>query len=362
MKRYIICSSPNGRGIHRYAQFLEERLKGSELIQCGYVRGMFVWWELVGIVVHLRRLVRADGLVFVNTRVTPLIWLLIDWRKVSVIVHDLMDTSQDRGWGEIGKGNRIRGYLNTWLIESSISRAGCVICNSRYTQERLIAWKGESFCKSLVLRPPLTFSRDDLSSHECDMGDDRKECIRFLAVAGTSKNKAIEDYFKWHRYVESITENKTNLTIYGLTLASLPTYNRDYVESCDGRIVIKSRRPSQELLRDYLDCTYFLSLSREEGFGIPVADAVAFGVRVIARDIEAFREQKMELSDSSGIVLAGDLKGVSAATNELLEDVNRLPIGYYDKLERIVRYRTALEGQQSSVDSVFGNKRFIKNE
>ena len=362
MKRYIICASPNGRGIHKYAQFLEEELKESELIQCGYVRGMFVLWELLGIVRHWRKLVRADELVFVNTRVSPLVWLVIDWRKVSVIVHDLMDTSQDQGWGEMARGDRIRGYVNTWLIGRSISRAGCVICNSRYTQERLIAWKGESYCKSLVLRPPLTFSRDELSSHQFNGGYAGKECIHFLAVAGMSANKAIEDYFKWHRNVESVTEYKVKLTIYGLTYASLPMDSKEYVYSCAGRIRIKYRRPSQELLRDYLDCTYFLSLSREEGFGIPVADAVAFGVRVIARDIEAFREQREGLSDASGIVLAGDLEGVSVETEKMVEEVRRLPVGYYDNLERVVRYRKALEGQHSSVDSVFTKTRYIKDE
>ena len=56
------------------------------------------------------------------------------------------------------------------------------------------------------------------------------------------------------------------------------------------RIVLHYRVSDAELLHEYVSSDLFISLSTSEGYGIPVADAIGFGIDVVLRDIDVYRE------------------------------------------------------------------------
>ena len=86
----IVCSSPNGRGIYRYARGLAR--VGSVPILCPKTKSGFMLWEQLGLIGHLSDILRARYVFFANTRVSPLLWPFIDWKRTVVVMHDLMMT------------------------------------------------------------------------------------------------------------------------------------------------------------------------------------------------------------------------------------------------------------------------------
>lgn len=75
---------------------------------------------------------------------------------------------------------------------------------------------------------------------------------------------------------------------------------------------------SDETYRDVLaTATALLSASRDEGFGLPVLEAMALGVPVVLSDIPAFREVA---ADAGSYVTPGDAAGFAAAVRALDDD------------------------------------------
>lgn len=308
-ERLVICSSPNGRGIEKYAEYLS-RLMGAEIVTCARDTRYFMVWEVFGILRYVRRLRRAEEIVFANTRVSPLLWALIDWQRVTVVVHDLMDTivekEGNRKVSHARKEVRIARRINSWFMRVSIIKAGRIVFNSRYTQSEVRRWIGNRDVKGCIISPPPSFER---LVRKTSIKEDRQvegnKGLRLLAVTGTSRNKAHEDYASFHRGLEVRIGRGVELVMYGIRLSQTSSQFRDWVVNGEGKVMVKYKREEEELLDDYLDCDFVVSLSSEEGYGMPVADALGFGIPVIAKSIDAFNEIKVDL-DLDGIMLLSD--------------------------------------------------------
>ena len=344
---YVVCSTPNGRGIHRYALYLSKEVCNYELV-APKRKKRFLWWEMVEIVRHCRKLMKADRVIFVNTRISPLLWPFLRWSKITVVVHDIMDTDGEakvvimdesllQGCVRIA---RVR--LNSWVFRYSVKHAGSVICNSRYTRENLAIWLDMKYRESTVVHPPLSF-RQVLEVGNGRDKDVTTEVIDILAVAGMSRNKCVYDYLRWHNEMRKRTNRELKLTIYGVEMERLDEEGIGYINRNGDSIKVKYGRSSDELAKDYLDCSFFLSLSGEEGYGMPVADACSFGIRVVARSIGAFKEQKECERGRECLVLRESLEECVEESINMLAWLDKASNSYFDKRSRINRYQKWLD-------------------
>lgn len=313
-KRLVICSSPNGRGIEKYAKYISGLLRGS-LITCEGMDKGFVLWEFLGILRYTRDIIGAEQVVFTNTRVSPLLWVILDWRRVAVVVHDLMDTDGEilRGSGLIsntsaGIRKRVIRKVNSWMVKKSIEQASGVIFNSKYTESEVRRWLGKECARTCVLSPPPSFEKLVMERrHILKQKKEARELVKVLAVTGTSDNKSHEEYMTFHTELESRLGRRVEIIMYGIDLSKTRDEFRKWVANKKDRVRVKYRRSEVELIKDYLDCDFVISLSREEGYGMPVADALGFGIPVVARSIVSYREIKMSLDSSELMCLADDV-------------------------------------------------------
>lgn len=344
----VICSSPNERGIHQYAKTLNTLISNSELILCPWKSGNYVAWEMLGLILSYGKFRRFSHYIFCNSRISPLLWPLVRRDRVTVVVHDLMDTSQGTD-GQVERFRLLRWMktmVNTVLIRHSVRRAGSVIVNSAYTRSGLRAWLGKSLPTVHVLHPPPSFGevKGTLKRPIVGSYQDRDEnSINVLAVAGVTANKSLSDYFTWHREVTEMTDKRVRLTLYGARLRELSLSEREYVVEMAGLIVLKYRERKSVLLSDYLGCDFVISLSSEEGFGIPVADAVGFGIEVIARRIKAYEEQHSSKVGGMHLRLGRDLHECCMMTLGLIEEVKYFSPKYFTAEERLKRYNSYVE-------------------
>ncbi len=336
-KWIIVCSSPNGRGIHNFASYLTNIVRG-RLVTCKSNTRWFVAWEMLGIVRYVRMIRMADETVFANTRVSPLLWTLIDWKKITVVVHDLMDTRAERlndDWKN-GIRKKVARRVNSWIIEVSVRKAGKVIFNSRYTETQVSRWLNGKMGRACVIYPPPSFAgigselTIEEGSEEVDKGK-----IKILVVTGMTKNKVYEEYRVFHERLQAEIGKIVSLVIYGVQLEKAEVDFQKWVVESNGIVSIKYKRDLRELLSDYLECNLVCSLSIEEGYGMPVADAVGFGIPVIARSIGAYREVKQKFDEFNMLRLGRDVDDCVAKAAKLLQEMPKKE----SKEERFTRYR-----------------------
>lgn len=305
----IICSSPNGRGIHQYALELERGIAGSTILS-PKSNERFVLWEMFGIVRSYQKLRDADSLIFANTRVTPLLWGALKKQTLFVVVHDLIDTVLEDRYKDFTEGRLlyIRRRINSWLLVQSISRADIVIANSEST--RLDLQKSGLFQSSrvVVLRPGPSFGREiDNGNKIIDTSmRDRFNGLNIFAIAGQSRNKCIDDYFKMFDILGGKAGINAKMTVVGISEKDLPDHSKAVSIKYSGRIEVIKSVKTNELIEYYLGCDVYVSLSDKEGYGIPVADAMGFNIPVVARDIPPFREISCLERESGGVVLCKD--------------------------------------------------------
>lgn len=339
-ERLVICSSPNGRGIAKYAEYLSDLVNGT-LVTCDRKNHRFVLWEALGILRYTRKMTNASEVIFANTRVSPLLWRVLDWGRVTVVVHDVMDTdaerviSRDRGICRGIKGRVIR-KMNSWIMRKSIQKASRVIFNSQYTLSEVGRWIGNEYPRSCVISPPPSFEKRIAEMERgVERESERRKVFKMLAISGTSKNKAHDSYMAFHNELETRIGERVELIIYGIELSKTRSEFRSWVVNENDRVTVKYRRDEDELLCDYLDCDFVVSLSTEEGYGMPVADALGFGIPVVAMSIKSYREIKVDL-DSSGIMyLADDL---SHCVENAAKLISKRMVGTGRK-ERMEEYR-----------------------
>jgi glycosyltransferase involved in cell wall biosynthesis len=84
----------------------------------------------------------------------------------------------------------------------------------------------------------------------------------------------------------------------------------------DGSILVVNRLTEGEIRWLYENCRFALSLSLDEGFGLPGVEAAYFGAPVLASDIPVFRET---LGESGIFVDPTDIKAISAAAKRIVD-------------------------------------------
>ena len=332
----VVCSSPNGRGIFKYASYLS-RLADGRLVTCRSKAGWYVAWEMLGILRYVQAIRLADEVIFANTRVSPLLWLVLDWRKVTVVVHDVMDTTADKERRSgISAGRRFAVCINSWIMLNSVNKAQRVIFNSHYTRSRVEKWLKKELWRTAVIFPPPSFA-GQIHRDGIEMQKTRREgnLPTILVVTGMTKNKMYGDYKQFHKGLQKEYGGRVRMIIYGVSLVSADAGFRQWINESEGLVEVKFRREVRELMDDYLNCSLLCSLSIEEGYGMPVADALGFGIPVVARAIGAYEEIKREI-DAMGLLKLG--RDVDECVREAAQVIVQYS-GDGNKRERIEKYK-----------------------
>jgi glycosyltransferase involved in cell wall biosynthesis len=224
------------------------------------------------------------------------------WRGPSVVtVHDLtfaLDSGRYRGRLNAAHALRATRY--------SARRARRVLCGSRETARLLARHLGVEPARLTVT--PYGVAEPFFSEPECD--PDRRDGF-LLFVGVLEARKGLETLLAALRALAGRVE---------LVLAGRPGWGTE-------RVLAELRRepgvrleesPSDERLAElYRRALALVYPSRMEGFGLPVAEAMASGCPVVASDLECIREFAGDVPLYAPV---GDAPALAAALESLLDD------------------------------------------
>ncbi|GIG39335.1 glycosyl transferase [Cellulomonas phragmiteti] len=126
--------------------------------------------------------------------------------------------------------------------------------------------------------------------------------------------------FMPYKDVETLARAVALLPGHVLHLMSrIPPADRERLTALAGaeRLVVHDGATDEEYRRVLREATALVSASRDEGFGIPLLEAMALGTPVVVSDIPVFREVG---GDAGVYVAAGDAEGFAAALRGLADD------------------------------------------
>ena len=117
----------------------------------------------------------------------------------------------------------------------------------------------------------------------------RDDHVNFLFVGRVVPNKAQEDVIRAFAWYQKNISGKCRLFLIGNT--SLSAYRnrlQEYIELLDIRnVIMPGHIRFSEILAYYQAADVFLSMSRHEGFCVPLLEAMFFGIPIVARSTSA---------------------------------------------------------------------------
>jgi glycosyltransferase involved in cell wall biosynthesis len=203
---------------------------------------------------------------------------------VIVSVHDLyaFDVPRNFGWR--------RAWLNRLAMRRCLSSVDAVACVSEETRRglhelfRLLDRTRTSVVPNAVSLPS--------SSEQMRLPAEVEESPFLLCVAQHRANKNLLLLLKSFRIAiaEGVVPVGTKLVVVGNEGPETTRLHRVAAESrLMGRVVFLRGLPDGVLAGLYAKCRLFVAPSLLEGFGLPLAEALSAGCRVVCSDIAAFR-------------------------------------------------------------------------
>jgi len=261
-------------------------------------------WARVGWLHAGARLELAPGAFdcWVATAFTTPLW----WRGRSVVtIHDLMFVEQREAYS-----GRINALYATAITRRSARAAGAIVCGSRETRARL-AHHWSIDCDKVAVAPygvsEVFFARS---------GSQQADHPTFVLYVGTFEaRKGLDTLHAAMRRV-----NAGRATPVELMLAGRPGWGADGTVSrlrADPAVTLRIDPSDEELAHLYRTATVLAYPSRAEGFGLPVAEAMASGCAVVSSDLSCVREFA---GDAPLYAPIGDDRAFAAALTRLLED------------------------------------------
>ena len=327
-------------------------------------RLVWIAWEFLYPILLLLT-VRNSVLIFANTRINPLAHYIKTSNRLICVLHDFMDTNlesfrTDSAPFAISRSNLLLSF-NTYLISSSLNSADTVITNSHLTNQSLLSALPTLSPKSFVLYPHLSFSPISLASSLRQLCDDptnipvlnTKYSSILLSVTGVSANKSPHSYVELIRQLSVRTSQKTLYYLVGMPPDS--TFIKSInIESPNLKIIPIPRVSEHTLISFYLLSDTFISLSTDEGFGIPLLDALSFGIPSRVTSIPSFCEIS-DLFPQSDITLYSPHLITKELTHSLAHQTNtddryhRFALRAEAYLEAYQRHATHLQNQAQRV-------------
>lgn len=190
-------------------------------------------------------------------------------------------------------------------IHSSAKRAARIITVSHYSREDILSQIGLTNQKVVVVHNGVDFPKDNSVSFE-------PNTIPYaLYVGGHQDRKNIETLFKIMQYYWTTYNPKLELRLTGTIDSLTPKARQEFhALTHPERIRFLGNIDDEELSRQYTSAKCLLMMSRNEGFGLPVLEAMAHGCPVIASNTTSLPEVVGE----AGILVSPD-DFASAAQN-----------------------------------------------
>jgi glycosyltransferase involved in cell wall biosynthesis len=227
-------------------------------------------------------------------------------------LHDLYPFEAPKNFGVL------RSTLARKTVGQSIRKADAIACVSTNTRDKLAERFPVEARKAVVI--PNVVESDHLPSPTCE-----PELLRgrsfILCVAQHRWNKnvplAIRVFEKAIRTrVLSADSRLVVVGIRGPETGKIQSQIREL--NLHGKVLLRSGIPDVELRWCYENCVLLLAPSTIEGFGLPIAEGILAGCRIVCSDIPAFREVG---GDCCRFVPwnSNDVEAYAAAIRETLE-------------------------------------------
>lgn len=228
--------------------------------------------------------------------------------RYAMTVHDLWPLDR----GQFGLKDRIKWK---WLLGRALRRADLILTVSDFTSDRICEWFGPLSDKIRVVgngASPAFFEPTDTSNAPLD---ERLVNQRYLiAVGGITWKKGGDRLLALADHM-SRSQPDLRLVVVG------PIEPRFATNPLPTNIVHLQRGMDDvELARLVRAAKISVSLSRYEGFGITLAEAMAVGTPVVASDIPPHREVA---GDAAVLVDASDVELLGRKVDEMLDHEDR---------------------------------------
>jgi len=288
----LICQLNNLRGESQYGMNLFTSLRFRYSVLNSYIKRPTVFHEqIISSFYNLPHILSdLSSIFFIHGRAN-LISLLISKLlgvKVTVVVHDYMRF----GFRCIPLKDRIKSIYHAITHSISVVLSDSLIFNSSYTQELCLKRYGSLAAKkrNVVIHPLPSFTINTV--HETIYGEShRNKHIEMLIITGNSPWKNLEGYKQFFSDVNTMNF-KTNLPII-INLVGPSNLNLSLEKTINNNnftFRYHHDLSSQQLLLLYLKSSWYLSLSIEEGFGIPFLDAMLLGLNILAHPLNSYLE------------------------------------------------------------------------
>jgi glycosyltransferase involved in cell wall biosynthesis len=203
--------------------------------------------------------------------------------KPVYLVHDLIPISHPE-FCRAGEGQKHRERMRTVL-----RTAAGVIGNSEATLREL---RGFARTERLTVPPTLAawLGIDPLRPPEDANGPGRPTFVTIGTIESRKNHLLLLDV--WSRLIDRLNDAAPRLIIVGQRgwEAQNVFDLLDRSEKLRGHVVELSSCPDEELARYLASARALLFPSRAEGYGLPLVEALSFGVPVIASALPVFRE------------------------------------------------------------------------
>ncbi len=147
----------------------------------------------------------------------------------------------------------------------------------------------------------------------------RDDFVNFLFVGRIVPNKAQEDVIRAFAWYQKNVNSKCRLFLIGNTgLAAYCNRLRDYIALLNVQnVIIPGHISFSEILAYYQAADIFLSMSRHEGFCVPLLEAMFFGIPILARNTTAI---PFTLGNSGMLLEDNDPAFAALAADRVIRD------------------------------------------
>ncbi len=207
------------------------------------------------------------------------------WRGKSVItIHDVLIYDHPEWFPE----EMVDSLSTRFIVPSSISKASSIICVSKWTEQRLHAHFPETRNKTKVIPEGVELGSHKEIEHE---GRFPFDCDYVLMLGTVEPRKNLQNAFAaFERFLATHPEQQSKVRL--IVAGKFGWRSQDIIQSAQSTDTIHFLGPVTEEEKWYLlsraSCLLFPSY--EEGFGLPILEAMSVGTPVITSRRGALEE------------------------------------------------------------------------